>query len=107
MRDVTLSDGTVVTVRGLRRSEIKALAEYGVGHMHFDIASLPKEKRDEAFNAIIDTQFAGQDLENADLLTLFDEISKETYSSGGEEKNLSRSGRSGQTPNEQRTAEHA
>ena len=107
MREVTLSTGETVTVRGLRRSEIKSLSKYGIGYMRCEIFDLPEDQKEEAIDAMLDTQFKDQDLENADLLEVFNAICKETWSSKDEEKNSLRSGPSDQTAPEGSTATHA
>jgi len=107
MREVKLSNGKTVTVRGLRRSEIKSLSKYGIGYMRCNIFDLPEDKREEAIDAVVDTQFKDQDLENADLLKIFNQIIKESFSSEDEEKNSLRSGPNDQTAPDGSTAEHA
>ena len=107
MREVTLSTGETVTVRGLRRSEIKSLSKYGIGYMRCNIFDLPEDQKEEAIDAVVDTQFKDQDLENADLLKIFNQIIKESFSSEDEEKNSPRSGPSDQTAPEGSTATHA
>ena len=110
MREVKLTNGKTITVRGLRRSEIKRLSEYGIGYMRCDILSLPKEKQDPAIDAVLATQFTDADLgdlENPDLMKVFNGIIKGTYSSEDEEKNSLRSGPNDQTAPDGSTAEHA
>ncbi len=109
MREVKLSNGETVSVRGLRRSEIKSLSQYGIGYMRCEVYHLNGEDQDKAIDAVLATQFKEGELEveNSDLLEVFNAICKETWSSRQEEKNSLRSGPSDQTAPEESTAEHA
>lgn len=110
MRVLKLSDGTLVPVRGLRRSEIKALSHYGVGYMRCELFALPKDQQDQAIDAVLATQLIDAELDNltnAEMMAIFNGIIRETYSAEDEEKNLSGSGPNDQTPSDGSTAEHA
>ena len=57
MREVKLSNGETVNVRGLRRSEIKSLSQYGIGYMRCEVYHLKGEDQDKAIDAVLATQF--------------------------------------------------
>ncbi len=99
MREVSLSNNETRTVRPLTRKEMKQVAHLGIDAYGFH----PEQGQfDDAFDALLHTQFDDADLENLsfpDTRELFFSILAETWGAKAEEKNLSGSGPSDQTPN--------
>ncbi len=96
MRELELN-GHVFEVRGLKRRELRELAKFG---MHPTRYSVSEENFDDVMYAALDMVFPPatvDELENMDMLNLFEALIQETYSGGGAEKNSPRSGNGGQT----------
>ena len=114
MREVDMSNGTVVSVRGLMIGEINDLARQGLPITRWGIDFDPRADpaaADELFNTLLPLAIDGE--VNADELTPMDEqrifmaLIRETYGSRDEEKNWLRSGNGSQTESESSTADHA
>lgn len=100
MREVKLSDGSVKEVGPLTRRQMKEFKGLGINARGF---APTNEQFDDAFFAIVHTQFNDADLDDLtfpDIRELFYGIVAETWGSRDEEKNSSGSGPSDQTPNE-------
>jgi len=96
MRQIKI-DGKTYEVRALRRAEIRALSDLGIGSARFE---LDRERFDETMDRVLETQFLPDDLdelENPLLVELFEAVISETWGNIGEEKNSKRSGNGSQT----------
>lgn len=96
MRQIKI-DGKTYEVRALRRAEIRALSDLGIGSARFEP---DRERFDEVLDRILETQFDAADLdgmENPDLIRLYEAVIAETWTHPGEEKNSKRSGNGSQT----------
>ncbi len=100
MREVKLSDGSMREVGPLTRRQMKEFKKLGIDARGF---APTNEQFDEAFYAIVHTQFNDADVDDLtfpDIRELFYGIVAETWGSREEEKNSSRSGPSDQTSTE-------
>jgi hypothetical protein len=88
MRQVKLSDGTILEVRGLLRKELRHMQENGM-----DPAALMPGKATEAvdhvFGLVLPPEVLPrlEELPNADSVRIWRAVLKETYGDGDESKN--------------------
>ncbi len=107
MRTVTI-DGQDFEIRPLKRKEIKQLKANG-----FNLAALKAEKADDAMEAVfemvfdVDERRAIDEMIQSQALKLWKAVLMETYGSGDEEKNSSRSGTGSRTDKELNIVETA
>lgn len=107
MRTVTI-DGKDFQIRPLKRKEIKKLKADG-----FNLAALKAEKADDAMEAVfemvfdVDERRAIDEITQPQALRLWKSVLMETYGSGDEEKNSSRSGSGSRTDKESNIVETA
>jgi len=108
LREINVND-IVFRVRGLKRSELSDMASngYPITRWGIDLTGLGSDdKAAEMFDAIMDMGSTGpkninlEDLTPAEERRIFFAIIAETFGSGDEEKNLSRSGSGTQTGSE-------
>ena len=102
MREVKLSDGRAVTVRALKRGEVRKLEPLGINAASFNV---PRESFTQVLDGVLATQVDDIDaLSMPDCRALFFGILPETYSDKAEEKNSLPSGPSDQTASDETTA---